>query len=86
MISGPVFVQNKGNVDIGSRQKIFWVHFRNIRGSLLKFAEAFPDDGDIDMVKALRIYKEVGYNGVLVPDHVPLSAVDTRWGHRAHAF
>ncbi len=70
----------------GSRKKIFWVHFRNIRGGLLKFAEAFPDDGDIDMVKALRIYKEVGYNGVLVPDHVPLSAVDTRWGHRAHAF
>ena len=70
----------------GSRKKIFWVHFRNIRGGFPKFVESFPDDGDVDMLKALRIYKEVDYNGVLVPDHAPLSAVDSRWGHRAHAF
>ncbi len=64
----------------GSRKKIFWVHFRNIRGGFLKFEETFPDEGDIDMVKALRTYKEVGYNGVLIPDHVPHSYLDTRWG------
>lgn len=38
------------------------------------------------MVKALCICKEVGYNDVLVLGHVPLSVVDTRWGHRAHVF
>ena len=70
----------------GSRKKIFWVHFRNIRGGFLKFEETFPDDGDIDMLRAMRIYKEVGYDGVLIPDHVPKSALDSRWGHRAHAF
>ncbi len=70
----------------GSRKKIFWVHFRNIRGGYLKFEETFPDEGDIDMAKAMRIYKEVGYDGVLVPDHVPHSDLDTPWGHRAHAF
>jgi len=70
----------------GSRKKIFWVHFRNIRGSFSKFEETFPDEGDIDMLKAMRIYKEVGYDGVLVPDHVPGSDLDTPWGHRAHAF
>ncbi len=70
----------------GSRKKIFWVHFRNLRGGFLKFEEVFPDEGDIDMAKAMRIYKEVGYDGVLVPDHVPGSDLDTPWRHRAHAF
>ena len=70
----------------GSRKKIFWVHFRNIRGGFLKFEETFPDEGDIDMAKAMRIYKEVGYDGVLIPDHVPHSDLDTPWGHRARAF
>lgn len=70
----------------GSRKKIFWVHFRNLRGGYLKFEETFPDEGDIDMAKAMRIYKEVGYDGVLIPDHVPHSDLDTPWGNRARAF
>jgi mannonate dehydratase len=55
----------------GERRKIFNVHFRNIRGRRDEFAETFPDDGDIDMLRALRVYKEVGYDGMLMPDHVP---------------
>jgi mannonate dehydratase len=55
----------------GERRKIFNVHFRNIRGRRDDFAETFPDDGDIDMFRALRVYKEVGYDGMLMPDHVP---------------
>ncbi len=70
----------------GSRKKIFWVHFRNIRGGFLKFEETFPDEGDIDMLRAMRIYKEVGYDGVFIPDHVPQSTLDSSWGHRARAF
>jgi len=70
----------------GSRKKIFYVHFRNIRGGFLKFEETFPDEGDIDMLRAMRIYKEVGYDGVFIPDHVPRSTLDSTWGHRAHAF
>jgi mannonate dehydratase len=55
----------------GSRKKIFNVHFRNIRGGFLNFRETFIDDGDVDMLKALRVYKDVGYDGMLMPDHVP---------------
>jgi mannonate dehydratase len=55
----------------GSRGKIFNVHFRNIRGGYLNFQETFPDDGDVDMLRALRVYKEVGYDGMIMPDHVP---------------
>lgn len=70
----------------GSRGRIFWVHFRNIRGGYLRFDEVFPDEGDVDMCKAIRAYRDVGYDGVLVPDHVPHSSLDTRIGHRARAF
>ncbi len=55
----------------GERKKIFNVHFRNIKGHFLKFQETFPDNGDVDMIRAMRVYKEVGYDGMMMPDHAP---------------
>ena len=55
----------------GERKKIFNVHFRNIKGKLGNFVEVFPDEGDVDMLKALRTFKEVGYEYMIMPDHVP---------------
>jgi mannonate dehydratase len=69
----------------GSRKKIFNVHFRNIRGGFLRFQETFIDDGDVDMLKAMRVYKEVGFDGMMMPDHVPTIEGDTR-GAQAFAF
>jgi mannonate dehydratase len=69
----------------GSRNKIFNVHFRNIRGGFLHFQETFIDDGDVDMLKAMRVYKEVGFTGMMMPDHVPTIEGDTR-GAQAFAF
>jgi mannonate dehydratase len=60
----------------GSRRKIFNVHFRNIRGRRDSFVEVYPDEGDIDMIKAARVYQEVGYTGMLMPDHVPVAPGD----------
>ncbi len=69
----------------GSREKIFNVHFRNIRGGYLKFAETFPDDGDVDLPRALRAYRDIGYAGMIRPDHVPQITGDPK-GHKAFAF
>jgi mannonate dehydratase len=69
----------------GSRGKIFNVHFRNIKGSFLNFQETFPDNGDIDFIRAIRTYKEVGYDGMLMPDHVPKIDGDTG-GRQAFAY
>ena len=55
----------------GTRRKIFNVHFRNIKGHFLDFQESFPDEGVVDMAQALRVYKEVGYDGLIMPDHLP---------------
>jgi mannonate dehydratase len=69
----------------GSRKKIFNVHFRNIRGGFLHFQETFIDDGDVDMLRAMRAYKEVGFDGMMMPDHVPSIEGDAR-GAQAFAF
>jgi mannonate dehydratase len=60
----------------GTRNKIFNVHFRNIRGQRDDFLEVYPDEGAIDFVKAIRVYKEVAYPYMLMPDHVPLAHND----------
>ena len=69
----------------GAQRKIFNVHFRNIRGGFLKFEETLPDDGDVDMPRALRAYRDVGYDGLIMPDHVPQIAGDPQ-GQKAFAF
>jgi mannonate dehydratase len=66
----------------GSRKKIFWVHFRNVKGTAERFSEAFPDDGQLDMVKAMKAYRDAGYEGYMAPDHKLGIIDDTEWGHR----
>ena len=43
----------------GLRKKIFNVHFRNdIEGGFLNFRETFIDNGSVDMLKAMRVYRK----------------------------
>jgi len=69
----------------GTRKKIFNVHFRNIKGKFLNFQETYPDEGDVDMLQALKVYKEVGYDGMIMPDHMPQTVGDDK-GRQAFAF
>jgi mannonate dehydratase len=55
----------------GERKKLFNIHYRNIKGSLGKFVEVFPDEGDVDMIDVMRVLKEVDYQYMIMPDHVP---------------
>ncbi len=52
-------------------KKISFVHFRDVRGTAEKFEETWHDDGQTDMLETLRAYRDIGYEGVLRPDHVP---------------
>ena len=70
----------------GKRRKIIYVHFRNVKGSVPKFSESFIDEGDTDMFEAMKAYKEVGFDGPMIPDHVPRIIDDIRWGHRGRAY
>ena len=60
----------------GAQRKIFFVHFRDVRGTPDHFVETFHDDGKTDMAACMRAYRDVGYDGVCRPDHVPTMAGD----------
>ncbi|EDQ88149.1 uncharacterized protein MONBRDRAFT_26748 [Monosiga brevicollis MX1] len=50
-----------------------FVHFRDVQGTAKDgFVETFQDDGQTDMLEALRAWRDVGFNGIVRPDHVPL--------------
>jgi mannonate dehydratase len=55
----------------GEQEKIFFVHFRDVRGTPEKFVETFHDEGQTDMLACMRAYQEVGFEGVMRSDHGP---------------
>lgn len=57
--------------EMGSLDKIVMVHFRNVRGSFPRFQETFVDDGDVDMYRAMQVYRDVGFKGPFSLDHSP---------------
>ena len=69
----------------GRQGKIFFVHFRNPRGQVPKFDEVFPDEGDIDMPKAVEALRDVGFDGVTRIDHCP-GVIGDLDGQRSYAF
>ena len=46
---------------------------------------SYPDEGDVNFVKAIQVYKEVGYPYMLMPDHVPQAPNDPH-GLESFAF
>src|SRR6185295_5546169 len=69
-----------------SRQnKLAYVHFRNVHGKVPRYRETFLDDGDIDMLRVLRILKTNGFSGVLIPDHTPQMTCGAPW-HAGMAY
>ena len=61
----------------GRQNKLFFAHFRDVRGTPDKFVETFHDEGQTDMAACMRAYCEIGFEGVLRPDHVPTMEGDS---------
>jgi mannonate dehydratase len=70
----------------GERGKIFYVHFRDVQGTVPKFQECFIGEGNVDVVEAMLTLKRVGFTGFMIDDHVPHMIDDTDWGHRGRAY
>jgi mannonate dehydratase len=69
------------------RGRIHNVHFRNIVGRRGSFREAFPDEGDMDMWELLRLLHACGYDGMVMPDHMPaVSGPDPKGAAFAFAY
>jgi mannonate dehydratase len=56
---------------LGERNQIFNVHLRNIKGGWNNFMEVYPDNGDMDFLDILRVLRDIGYGGMIMPDHIP---------------
>ena len=71
----------------GTRGKFHYVHFRNVTGTVPAFAETFIDEGYVDMVRAMRAFREVGFDGPMVEDHVPeMAGGPEQWPAKAFAL
>ena len=69
----------------GTRKKIFNIHFRNIVGRRNHFSEVFPDEGDMNMVRVAQTLRDVGFDGMVMPDHMPTHSDDPS-GDQAFAY
>lgn len=53
------------------KDRIGFVHFRDVNGTAQNFSEAFHDNGPHDMAELVRVYKEIGFDGPVRTDHAP---------------
>jgi mannonate dehydratase len=72
----------------GGKKKIWYVHFRNVSGQVPDFDETFIDEGYVDMYRAMQMYREVGFDGPMIDDHVPAISGDSApdGPYRSEAF
>ena len=61
---------------LADRGRIHQIHMRAIHGGLNDFAEVYPDDGVLDFFKIIRILRDSGFSGGILPDHMPASPGD----------
>ena len=57
--------------------KIFFIHFRNVRGNKTCFQETFHDNGQLDMAALMRLYQKCNIDVPIRIDHVPTMAEET---------
>lgn len=68
-----------------ARQRIGYIHFRNVRGKAPHYMETFIDEGDLDMRRVLTVLRNRKFNGVLIPDHAPGMTCAAPW-HAGMAY
>lgn len=69
----------------GQQKRIAYVHFRNVRGKVPFYQEVFVDEGDLDMIRVVQALRDVGYDGVVIPDHTPEMSCGAPW-HAGMAY
>ena len=65
--------------------RIAYVHLRNVRGKVPDYKETHIDEGDLDVLRVLRILKKNDFQGIVIPDHAPQLTCDAPW-HAGMAF
>ncbi len=61
---------------LADRGRIHQIHMRALHGGLNDFAEVYPDEGVLDFFRIMRILRDSGFSGGILPDHIPASPGD----------
>jgi len=69
----------------GPRGRICYVHFRDVQGTVPRFAECFIGEGNYNAAETMLLLKKSGFTGFLLDDHVPHMVDDSPYGHRGRA-
>jgi len=70
----------------GARDELAYVHFRDVEGTVPSFHETWIDEGNYDALEIVRLLREVGFSGMMIPDHTPHLEGDSDWEHRGRAY
>ena len=69
---------------VGAGQ-VAYIHLRNVRGTVPQYHEVFLDEGDLDVIRVMELLHDLGYDGVVIPDHTPLMSCSAPW-HAGMAY
>ncbi|WP_395517736.1 mannonate dehydratase [Pseudorhizobium flavum] len=68
------------------RERIFFVHVRDVRASSGSFVETFPDEGQTPMAELFQVYSELGLECPIRPDHAPAMDGDGVTGDKVNGI
>jgi mannonate dehydratase len=69
----------------GPKGCIFYVHFRDVKGTVPNFTECFIGEGNYDPAEVIMLLKRNNFTGFLLDDHSPHMEGDSDWCHRGRA-
>ena len=62
-----------------------WPQVTDVKGTADCFHECFIDDGQVDTFAVVQKLLALGFDGFMIPDHVPATVGDSGWHHRGRA-
>ncbi len=71
---------------LAPRNKIAYVHLRDVKGTVPEFVECFLGEGNYRPARVIRELSRHGFDGFILDDHTPALVGDSPYGHRGRAF
>jgi len=71
---------------LAPRDKIAYVHLRDVQGTVPSFVECFLGEGNYRPARVLRELRAQGFSGFILDDHTPALINDSAYGHRGRAL
>jgi mannonate dehydratase len=70
----------------GERDRLAYVHFRDVQGRVPRFTECFLGEGNLRPSDVMDVLLDIGFDGFAMYDHSPEMIGDDGWPWRGEAF